>query len=111
MLILRLDELDCRAATWMPEGQQLVLAESRLDFFLDVTRLLYSAQSGIMKSALFALSGKACKEISIIQGLLLVSASGADLQGQKKQRREDPGLMQINLSVLSRLMLMASDII
>lgn len=110
-LIQRLDELDCRAATWIPKGQQLVPAEAKLDFFLDVTRLLYSAQSGIMKSALVVLNGEACKEVSIIRGLLLVSASGVDLQGKKTKGSDDLDLMQSNLSVLSRLMLMTADII
>ncbi|HKQ05465.1 MAG TPA: hypothetical protein VJ464_10050 [Blastocatellia bacterium] len=110
-LIQRLNELDCRAATWIPQGQQLVPAEARLDFFLDVTRLLYSEQSGIMKSALVVLNGEACKEVSIIRGLLLVAASGVDLQGKKTKGSDDLDLMQSNLIVLSRLMLMTADII
>jgi hypothetical protein len=109
-LTQRLDEFDCRTAAWIPKEQTLVPAEAKVNFFLDATRFLYSARSGVMRSALLALSGEACKEISVIRGLLLVSSAGADLRGRKATKEDDPGLMQSNLDVLSRLLLMASDI-
>ena len=109
-LAQRLGEFDRQTAAWIPKGQTLVPTEAKINFFLDATRLLYSARCGVMKAALLMLNGAACEEISIIRGLLLASSAGADLQGRKTARGEDPGIMQSNLDVRSRLLLLASDI-
>jgi hypothetical protein len=81
------------------------------NFFLDASRLLYSPNAGIMKSALSELKQESCLEISIIRGLLLTLAWDCKLRTKDVIANNNAEAVQHTLSGLARLLLMAPDIL
>jgi hypothetical protein len=94
----------------MPKGETLVPREVRWDFFLDATRILYSKNNAVMKSAIKALGDKPCVEISMLRGLLIWLAWDCDFQVNDLLDFEDAQEVEDNLYGLARLLVMAPDI-
>lgn len=109
-LIHRLCQVTSDEAAWIPRGETLVPEDSRYDFFVEATRLLYS-KNGVMSAAAKKPEVASSVEASMVRGLLVWLAWDRDFQVTNPVSFDDPEEVEANLYGLARLVAMVPDLV